>query len=51
MIPVKPFGQAISDMKYPFGKYNVRMGLTPPPKVRVYRDFSNLPPPSGPLCN
>ena len=47
MIPAKPLDRAISDIKYRFGKYYVRMDFTPPPsKVRLCRDFSN---PSSPL--
>ena len=49
MILAKPLDRAISNIKYPLGKYYVRMGLTPLPKVRVCRDF--LQPPSGPLRN
>jgi hypothetical protein len=41
MIPAKPLDRAISNIKYRLGKYYVRMGLTPHPKVRVCRDFSN----------
>ena len=48
MITAKQIDRAISNIKYRFGKFNVRMGLSPLPKVRVCRDFSN-PPPSGPL--
>ena len=39
MIPVKPFDRTISNIKYGLGKYYVRMGLTPLPKVGVCRDF------------
>ena len=41
LIPVKPLDRAIFNIKYPLGKEYVRMGLTPLPKVRVCRDFSN----------
>ena len=50
MIPAKPPDRAIFNIAYRLGKYYVRMGLTPPPNVRVCRNFSN-PPPSGPLRN
>ena len=33
--------RTISNIKYWLGKYYIRMGLTPLPKVRVCRDFSN----------
>ena len=43
MIPAKPLG-AISNIKYRLGKYYLRIGLSPlHPKVRVRRNFSNLP--------
>ena len=45
MIPGKPLDRTIYNIKYRLGNYYVRMGLTPLPKVRVYRDFSNPPPP------
>ena len=48
MIPAKPLDRAISNIKYPFGKYYVRIGLTPLSKVRVCRDFSNPVLPRGP---
>ena len=43
MIPAKPLDWEISNIKYQLGKYYERMGLTPTPKVRVCRDFSNPP--------
>ena len=44
MIPAKPLDRTISNIKYRLVKYYVRMGLTPhPPKIRVFRDFSNPP--------
>ena len=46
--PCKLLNRAISNIKYRLGKYYVRMGLTPPPKVRVCRDFSNPPLPRDP---
>ena len=49
MVPAKPLDRAISNIKYRLGKYYVRMDLTPhPPKVRVWRDFSNPPLPRDP---
>ena len=44
MIPAKPLDRTISNIKYALEKYYVRMGLTPLPKGRVCRDFSNPPP-------
>ena len=45
MIPAKLLDRAISNIKYLLEKYYIRTSLTPPPpKVRVYRDFSNPPP-------
>ena len=44
MIPAKPLDWVISNIKYRLGKYYVRVGLIPPPKVRVCRNFSNLSP-------
>ena len=41
MIPAKPLDRAMSNIKYRLGKYYVRMGLTPSPKVRMCRDSSN----------
>ena len=43
MIPAKPLDRAISNIKYRPGKYYVRIGWTPLPKVRVCRDFSKPP--------
>ena len=44
MIPAKALDRAICNTKYRLGKYYLRMGLTPSlPKVRVCRDFSNIP--------
>ena len=40
MIPAKSLDCAISNIQYRLGKYYVRMGLIPLPKVRVCRDFS-----------
>ena len=48
MIPAKPLDLAISNIKYCLEKYYIRMGLTPPPKVRVCKDFSNPSPPRDP---
>ena len=48
MIPAKPLAGAISNIKYRLEKYYIRMGWTPPPKVRVCKDFFN-PPPLGTL--
>jgi hypothetical protein len=45
MILAKPLDRPISNIKYRLGKYYVRMDLTPLPKVRVCRDFSNPSPP------
>ena len=43
MIPAKQLDRAISNIKYRFEKYYLRMGMNG-------RNFSN-PPPSGPLRN
>ena len=48
MIPAEPLDRAISNINYRLGKYYVRMSLTPPPQVRVFRDFSNPFPPRDP---
>ena len=43
MIPAKSLDRAISNINYRLGKYNVRMGLTPLPKVRVCREIFKPP--------
>ena len=48
MTPAKPLDRAISNIKYRLWKYYVRMSLTPLPKARVCRDFSNPPLPRNP---
>ena len=48
MIPAKPLDRAISNITYRLGKYYVRMGLTPLPKVRRVCRFFQPPPPSEP---
>ena len=43
MIHAKPLARAISNIKYRLIKYYVRMRLTPPPQVRVCRNFPTPP--------
>ena len=51
MIPAKPLGRAISNIKYQLGKYYLRMGLTPLPPKYEYVEIFPTPPPSRALRN